>query len=329
MNRAWWMPLVISIALAGCRWSQPQSDGSGTIECTEVHVAPQVAGRIAHLPPQEGDAVKEGDIVAELDATDYRLRKDEAVAALAAAQAQLDLLKAGSREEDVQRAREQVREAKAAAQAAEADRQRVKSVFDRSSATARQMDEAAALAERTAAAVAGAEQNLARFLKGSRAEEIRAAEAQAEVCRARLALTEKAVADCTVKSPITGIVTTRVREAGEVVAQGATLLSISRLDEVWLSVYVPEPRLSTIRIGQPARVRPDGDARLYDGVVTYVSPQAEFTPRNVQTPDERAKLVYRVKITLKNPDGLFKPGMPADALLSAGGQAETKQKPAP
>lgn len=329
MNRAWWMPLTISFALAGCRWSQPQSDGSGTIECTEVHIAPQVAGRIARLPPQEGDAVKEGDVVAELDATDYRLRKDEAAAALAAAQAQLDLLKAGSREEDVQRAREQVREAKAAAQAAQADQQRVKSVFEQNSATARQMDEASALAERTAAALAGAEQNLARLLKGSRAEEIRAAEAQVEVCRARLALAEKAVADCMVRSPIAGTVTTRVREAGEVVPQGATLLTVSRIDEVWLSVYVPEPRLATIRIGQAARVRPDGDSRMFDGVVTYVSPQAEFTPRNVQTPDERAKLVFRIKITLKNANGLFKPGMPADAFLAADGQAEAKKKPAP
>ena len=97
---------------------------------------------------------------------------------------------------------------------------------------------------------------------------------------------------------------------------GTTLLTLSRLDEVWLSVYVPEPKLGQIKIGQTARVRLDGSTNEYAGKVTFISPEAEFTPRNVQTPDERAKLVYRVKITLPNPDGVFKSGLPADGFLT-------------
>jgi HlyD family secretion protein len=239
------------ILLAACSLGPDQPDGSGTIECTQVRVAPQVGGRLLSLTPREGDALQEGDLVAQIDPTDYQLRRDEARAAL---------------------------------RAVEADVTRIRHVFEKDSATRKQMDDA---------------------------------QAAYDLAQARLALAEKAVADCTVTAPIGGVVTTRIREEGEVVGAGDPLITISRLDEVWLSVYVPEPHLARIQLGQPARVRLDGADRLYDGRVTFISPEAEFTPKNVQTPDERAKLVYRVKITLPNPDGVFKPGMPADGFLGA------------
>ena len=141
------------------------------------------------------------------------------------------------------------------------------------------------------------------------------AQAAYDLAKARLGLAEKALADCTVVAPMDGVITTRNREAGEYVTPGTPLVTLSRLDEVWLSVYIPEDRLGRIKLGQPARVKIDGDKEFYDGKVTFVSPEAEFTPKNVQTPDERSKLVYRVKIRLPNPDGIFKPGMPADGYL--------------
>ncbi len=305
----------LALACSGCRWQSGQPDGSGTIECTQVQVTPEVAGRVAVLPPQEGARLKQGDLVARLDPRDYELKRDEAQAALALAQAQLDLMHAGTRKEDVLRARAAVQEIRAAAEAAAADRQRVEQVFTARSATQRQFDEARARADQTAAALAGAEQNLARLESGNRPEEIRAAAAQVELARVRLAQAEKAVADCVIAAPLDGVVTTRSREPGEWIAPGAPLVTLSRLDEVWLAVYVPETLLGKVKLGQPARVKLDGDAKFYEGVITFVAPDAEFTPKNAQTPDERAKLVYRVKITLKNPNGLFKPGMPADGYL--------------
>ena len=307
--------LGLALLAGGCAARKGQSDGSGTIECTQVQVAPQVAGRVVELLPQEGTALKAGDLVARLDPRDYELKRDEARATLASAQAQFDLLKAGARVEDVERAREAVREARAATTAAAADKKRIEEVFAQGSATPKQLDDARATADRTAAALAGVEQNLARLEHGNRPEEIRAAEAQAELARVRLAQAEKAIADCTLNAPMAGVVTTRSREPGEWVTPGAPLVTLSRLDEVWLAIYVPEDRLSRVKLGHPAFVRLDGDPQRYAGVVTFVSPQAEFTPKNVQTPDERAKLVYRVKITLKNPNGLFKPGLPADGFL--------------
>jgi HlyD family secretion protein len=300
--------IVIAIAgLGGCGWNGDKPDGSGTIECTEVDIAPQAAGKIIALIPQ--------DLIARLDPADYDLKRNEAKAAVAVTRAQLELLLAGSREEDIERAREQVLEANAMAESSSADLRRISSVYQTGAATQKQMDDAKAQADRTKAVLAAARQNFAKLEKGSRAEEIRLAETQVAQAESRLALTEKAAADCVITSSVDGVVTTRIHEEGEFVPVGAPLVTVSRMDEVWLSVYVPETALGGVKIGQKARVKIDGRPDFFEGKVTYVSPTAEFTPRNVQTPDERAKLVYRVKITLANKEGIFKPGLPADGYL--------------
>jgi len=307
--------LFMCVLAAGCRWQGPKPDGSGTMDCTQVQVSSQISGRVLELPPQEGDALKKGALVARLDARDHEFKRDEARAALASAQAHLDLMKAGARTEDIERAREAVREARAATTAAAADKKRIEDVFAQGSATQKQLDDARAAAERTSAALGGAEQGLARFEHGNRPEDIRIAEAQVALAAVRLAQADKAVSDCTILAPMDGVVTTRSREPGEWVTPGAPLVTLSRLDEVWLAIYLPEDRLGRVKLQQKASVKLDGDDKRYTGVVTFIAPEAEFTPKNAQTPDERAKLVYRVKITLKNPDGLFKPGLPADGFL--------------
>jgi HlyD family secretion protein len=141
------------------------------------------------------------------------------------------------------------------------------------------------------------------------------AQAQVDLAKARLAMAVKAQADCTVKAPVAGTVTSRIREEGEVVAVGAPLVAMSRLEEVWLTLFVPEPRLAGIKVGNRAWVAVDGSNERIEGKVAFVSPEAEFTPRNVQTRDERAKLVFRVRVTVPNPGGILKPGMPADGFL--------------
>ena len=303
------------LTLMGCRSKNPLPDGSGTIECTQVQVAPQVSGRLIKINAEEGSHVKKGDCLAEIDSKDFILRQNEAKAMLALAQAQLDLAIAGAREEDIQRAREQVREAKAAAQSAEADRKRMEAVFTQKSVTQKQWDDAKANAERTAAMLASAEASLAKLLAGSRKEELHMAQAAVDQAKARCAQLEKNIADCLIYAPMDGNVTTKNREAGEMINVGASILTLSRLDEVWLSVYIPETRLSKIKLGQKTQVKVDGDPQFYEGRITFISSEAEFTPKNVQTPEERAKLVYRVKITLPNPKQVFKPGMPADGYL--------------
>ena len=264
MKRITLVTLAVCLAAAsGCRLGGPRADGSGSIECTQVDVAPLVAGRILDLPVEEGMVVTQGQVVARLDICDAELRRDEARAARAMA--------------------------RSAQQVAALENERIKRLYESKTYSEQQRDEAAAVAAQTVAAV--------------------------DQAAARLALWEKAVADGTVVAPRDGTVTVKVREAGEYVNAGLPLLTLSRLDEVWLALYVPEDRLSRVKLGASATVRVDGDAKAYRGTITFVSPEAEFTPRNAQTPDERAKLVYRVKVTLPNPDGVFKPGMPADGYL--------------
>jgi HlyD family secretion protein len=306
------LPLLLG---SSCSLQPDPPDGSGTIECTQVRVACEVSGRIASLLFEEGDAVTNGQTLALLDPLPYTLRREEARAALAQAQAQFELMAAGSRSEDILKARAQVANALALAEVTASDARRMETVFAQNSVSQKQRDDAVAAAKRAAAELAAAEQQLNRQVSGNRQEEIRSAGAAVDVARARLALTEKAVADCVVAAPLAGVITTRSAEPGEVVAVGAPLATLAQLDKVWLSLYIPEHRLAAVKIGQGAFVKIDGESKRHEGRVTFVSPEAEFTPRNIQTPDERTKLVYRIKVTLSNPDGRLKPGMPADGYL--------------
>ena len=308
------IPLLLG---ASCTLNTDKPDGSGTIECTQVRVAPEVGGRLATLLLKEGDSVTNGQVLATIDPLAYKLRRDESLAAQTLAQAQLDLMLAGSRDEDILRARAQVREAKSLADTAVRDSQRIESLFAQGSVTLKQRDDAAASVERTSAALAATEQQLSRLVKGNRQEDIRAAQAAVDLAKTRLAQAEKTLADCVIYAPLSGVITLKSAEPGEMVASGTPVATLSRLDEVWLSLYLPETRLHDVVIGQKVTVRVDGATERHEGTVTFISPEAEFTPRNVQTPDERVKLVYRIKVTLPNPTGVFKPGMPADGYLSS------------
>jgi HlyD family secretion protein len=210
-----------------------------------------------------------------------------------------------------------VREAAAGATLASANLSRTESLAETGSATRQQLDEATAAAERASAAHAAAEEALARLLRGNRKEEIRMAQAQFDQTRAALGLAERNVAECAITSPLAGFVTTKVAEAGEIVGVGSAIVTVTDLGNAWLSIYVAEDRLAGMAVGDSAYVTVDGDNGVYSGTVSFISPEAEFTPRDVQTPDERTKLVYRIKISLENRDGMFKPGMPADGYIGA------------
>lgn len=317
-SRATLLILISALAacLTGCgRGRAP--DGSGTIECTQVTASTKVAGRVEAMRAEEGSAVAVGDTLALIDSADYELRRDSASAAVAQAQAQLDMMISGARDEDIEQARNKVREAAASATLASTNLARTKSLTESGSATQQQLDEAVAIAERAAAAHATAEEALAKLLRGNRKEEIRMAQAQVDQARAALGLAVRSVAECAVTSPLAGVVTMKVAEAGEVVGVGSPVVMITNLDDAWLSIYIAEDRLAGIAVGDSAYVTIDGDDGVYPGAVSFISPEAEFTPRDVQTPDERTKLVYRIKVSIENPDRTFKPGMPADGYIGS------------
>jgi HlyD family secretion protein len=317
---------LLLLALSAC--SNGSEGGvihaSGHVEATEVRLAATVGGRLLEAPLQEGDTVREGDLVGRFDTADAGHQLALARAQVAAADAQLRLLLAGTRAEDLRRAEDQLGQAQAELDAAMRDLTRLEGLADRGAATEKARDDARTRRDVADRTVAGIRAELDKLIAGPRRQEIEAARAQREAAEAQAAAVEQRITDATLLAPRAGVLTERVAEPGEVLPPAATLAVLTDLARPWLNVWVDEPSLARIRLGDPVEVRVDGHDGALDGTVSFVSPVAEFTPKNVQTPEERAKLVFRVKVALANADGLFKPGMPADAYFGAGGDGRTR-----
>lgn len=323
--------LAVPALLASCTSAPPddQLRVSGNVEATEVHTAAEVAGRIVELRVDEGDRIEAGEVIARLDTEDTRLQIARTRADRATAVAQLRLLEAGSRAEDIAQARAQVDAARSDAAAIEAevkaaqlDLDRYQALLTANAGSVKQRDDAQARVDTAKARqraaqdrVRSAGEALARLEAGTRPEEIQTARARVAAADAQIAVLEKSLRDAEVTAPISGIVTQKLVDAGEIVARGTPLVVITDLDHAWANLFVPEPMVPRVAIGQAATVFTDAGGEGLPGKVTYVSPRAEFTPRNVQTAEERSKLVYKIKVTVDNSAGILKLGMPVDAEL--------------
>ena len=300
---------------------------SGHVEATETRVAPEAGGRILTLTVKEGDRVQPGQVVMTLDTRDVQLAIRRARADRDAADAQLRLVMAGARVEDVRQAQAQIETARAELAAArtelesaEQDLTRFETLLANNSGSRKQRDDAATrrdlARDRVASAqsrVRTAEEAHAKLKAGARPEEVDAARARVAAASAQIATLEKNAADASVPSPVGGIVTEKLVEVGEVIAPRAPALVVVDLDRAWADVFVPEPAVPRIKLGQAATVYTDAGGPGIAGTIGYISPKAEFTPRNVQTAEERSKLVYRVRINVDNKEGVLKQGMPVEA----------------
>jgi HlyD family secretion protein len=300
---------------------------SGQVEATAVQVAPQVGGRLLELRVAEGDRVNAGDLVAKLDVADAELALARARAERDQADAQLRLLQAGARPEDVRQADAQLaatQTAVAAAQAelasAQADADRFEALLASNSGSRKQRDDAVTRRDVARARLQGAQdqvraarEGLARLRAGSRREEVDAARARLAATVAQIATYQKAVADAVVVAPVGGVVTEKLADPGELIQPRAPIVVITDLDHAWANVYVDEPIVPRLRLGQAATLLTDAGGPGIPGTITYISSKAEFTPRNVQTSDERSKLVYRIKVSVDNKAGILKAGMPVEA----------------
>lgn len=323
--------------LAACNRGAPAAPdrATGYVEATEVRVAGEVGGRLIDVKVAEGDRVSAGDVIARIDTSDAELALRRAGADRDQAEAQLALVRAGSRPEDIRQAEAQVQSAQAEVRAVQAeldaagaDLERFENLLRANAGSVKQRDDAATRREVAAARVRGAQdraraaaETLARLKAGSRPQEIAAARARLSSSDAQIATLQKSVSDAIVKAPVSGIVTSKLLDTGEMAAPRAAVVVITDLDHAWANLYVGERLVPQLKIGQPATLVTDAGQRL-SGTITFISPKAEFTPRNVQTADERSKLVYRVKVTTDNRNGVLKPGMPIEAELqpAAGGR---------
>lgn len=311
----------------GCREKGPSPTvlASGHVEATDVRVATKIGGTLSSYSLEEGDRLTRGQEIARIDTVDLRLALEAARAERSAAQAQLALLRAGARKEDVAAAAADVDRAEAERDHAQRDLQRFQGLLDSGSGTEKTRDDARARRDVAAETLKAARERLAKLRAGARPEEIDAARARVTAADARIAQVAQQISDASVLSPVTGVVTEKLVEQGEILPPGTALAVVTDLTDAWLTAWVPEQALGRIRLGQEARVETD-DGTVRTGRLTFIDSRAEFTPKNVQTRDERVKLVYRVKIALPNDDGFYKPGMPAEAHLDAVATADGKKE---
>ena len=309
--------------------SHASTRASGYVEATEVRVAPEVGGRILEIAVREGDRISAGAAIARLDDTDTRIALQRAQAERDQAAAQLRLLLAGARSEDVRQAAAQLESAHAEVRASEAELQsaredlaRFEALLASNAGSRKQRDDAATRVAVGEARVKAARERarssaeaLARLKAGARAEEIAAGRARVAVVEAQIASLAKSQKDAMLTSPVSGFVTAKLADAGEVIGPATPIVTITDLDHAWANVYVDEPLVPQLRLGQSVTLATDAGHRI-QGTVTFISPKAEFTPRNVQTAEERTKLVYRIKVTTDNRDGILKPGMPVEAEIT-------------
>jgi multidrug resistance efflux pump len=192
----------------------------------------------------------------------------------------------------------------------------LKALRDNPLAVVSQVHLAEAQYELAAAGVAVASAKLDEMKAGPTPEEVAVAQAQVAQAEAAVSALQVQIEKMTLRSPIAGIVTSRSAHTGEAAIAGATLLTVANLDEVKLTIYIPEDELGRVYLGQEVAVQVDSfPGRVFTGTVSYIAQQAEFTPKNVQTDKERVNMVFAVKVRLPNPGHLLKPGMPADAIL--------------
>jgi HlyD family secretion protein len=309
--------LALAVAGAACRRGDDSGliVASGHVEATEVLVSTKVPGTIESLSVDEGSVVAAGQELARIDTTDTRIALDAARADRGQADAELRLRVAGSRVEDVREARAQVVRAQADLEGAQKDLDRMEGLLATGSGTTKARDDARTRRDVGQAALDAAKERLQRLEAGSRREEIDAARARLQSADARIEQLQQQLKDALIVSPVAGVVTEKLSDKGELAARGTGIVVVTDLPNAWLNAYVSETDLARLRLGQEAEVVTD-DGQSRKGRVSFVASRAEFTPKNVQTRDERVKLVYRIKVALENADGLFKPGMPATARLT-------------
>lgn len=325
MKKIWIIACVLIVAAGGLlSWylSRQNPDKGrqlrlmGHIETTETNLSFKVPGIIKKINFQEGEYLKAGEIVAELDDRDLRDEVAAAQARLQAAQAYLARLLAGSRPQEIAAARAAVQQAEADLVNKKLNYERLEGLWARKAVPQARRDDARAAYLVALEALRQARENYSLVREGPRREDIEQARAEVKQLAANLELARTRLSYATLVAPVNGVVLSRPAEPGEVAATGSVVLTTGDLDQVYVQAYIPETELARVRLGQRAEVFTDTyPGKSYRGWVAFINNKAEFTPKTVETFKERVTLVYRTKIRCDNPGHELKPGMPAAAVL--------------
>lgn len=299
--------LALSIVLTGCKNEKAQDfAGTGIIEATEITVSAESAGTVLALNVDEGDSVAAGDTLAVIDVENTKLQRNTSSADISDIDWNRKVF-----EKQIVTAKEAIEQTSIALDNTRTSYNRIKNLFSQNAATKDQLDRA-----ETELSLAVSRQKAAKDQLSEVQTRMGALAAKHEKIDANLKLLDKQISDAVVTAPSNGSVIEKYSEKGEIVIYGKPLLKIADISKVWLKVYVSEEMLGKIKLGGKADVRIDSiPEKSFTGSITWISPKSEFTPKSVQTRNSRIDLVYAVKITIDNPDGIFKIGMPAEVYI--------------
>jgi HlyD family secretion protein len=313
--------LTLAVAATACG---PKDDGSlvhlnGRIEAPLVDLAPKVSGRVVEVKVKEGERVKAGDLLMVLDLGDTALAVERDRHGVESARARLQDLSVGSRQAEVKGAEAEVADKAAALDLAAREMQRQKLLLSKDVGTERDYDQAMTQLERAQAALRISEEKLALTREGFRTWQTAQARSEVDKAKAQLRQSEVVARESEIRAPADGVVLHRMVEPGQLLAAGQNGMTIALTARLYVRTFIPEPQLGRVKHGQTAQVTVDAfPGRSFEAVVTEIAPHAEFTPKQVETREERVNLVYGAKVDLMDGWGVaLVPGQPAEIQVTA------------
>lgn len=325
-------PMVMLVVIAllvscfgGWMWYQSEQEKPltlyGNVDIRTVNMSFRVGGRLATLQVDEGDSIKAGETLGELDKGPYQNALQQAEANVAATQAKFDLIIAGYRDEEIAQVAAQVNQAQAAYDYAQNFYQRQQGLWARRMIAANELENSRSSSDQAKATLKAARDKLSQYHNGNRPQEIAQAQASLQQAKAQLSQAQLDLQDTTLTAPSAGTLLTRAVEPGSMLSAGSTVLTLSLTRPVWVRAYVNEVSLYNVQPGTEVQIYTDGrPEKPYHGKIGFVSPTAEFTPKTVETPDLRTDLVYRLRIIVTDADDSLRQGMPVTVSFNNGAQ---------
>ena len=313
--------VIVALIGGGTWWYQSRQNNGltlyGNVDIRTVNMSFRVGGRLQSLSVDEGDAIKQGQTLGELDKAPFENALMQAKANVATAQAQYDLMMAGYRAEEIAQAAAAVKQAQAAYDYAQSFLQRQQGLWSKRLLSANDLENAKSSRDQALATLKSAQDKLSQYRAGNRPQEIAQAKANLEQAQAQLAQSTLDLQDTVLTAPSDGTLLTRAVEPGSMLSAGSTVLTLSLTRPVWVRAYVDEKNLSQAQPGREILLYTDGRPdKPYHGKIGFVSPTAEFTPKTVETPDLRTDLVYRLRIIVTDADDSLRQGMPVTLRFS-------------
>jgi HlyD family secretion protein len=308
---------LLAIAFSFCSKEKQRENiitASGTIEATEIYLRTEANGQIVRFELEEGDRIDKGDIICQQDHQKLDHQLTLAEAQIEEIKARLRLLRKGAREEEIERAKASLDAAMSTMAEAEREFRRIEQLVAEKARPSAMLERAETSLELSRRKYDIAQKEYEIVKLGSRKEQIEAAEAQLKQAIAQMNLIKSQIEDAAILSPIEGVLTEKIAEEGEFLPAGSLVAKITNLNDIWMKIYLSEKDFGKVRLHDNVKISIDSfPGKKFDAHITYLSPEAEFTPKNIQTKEERVKLVFAVKVTIDNPQGYLKPGLPADA----------------